>query len=199
MTECKSRSCPGHRWEWVHVRVRMCACVRACERASKHEEEPRTREDIGLRCASVQMHAVMHVPRFGQRGEGSGLMISRFSRHCDPSRRAGSSLLHARPCRPSTASMDERLERGLWVLCPMRASMVESKEPGQRSPRDGGWEADRLTATSRGDDSPMPMSIRRTPDSCVAFGGPCPDKDTVYGDATRNLQPRTPNPRPNRM
>lgn len=66
------------------------------------------------------------------------------------------------------------------------------QEPGQRSPRDGGWEADRLTATSRGDDSPMPMSIRGTPDSCVAFGGPCPD--TVYRDAHSQLATCNPQP-----
>lgn len=34
-----------------------------------YEEVLRTREDSGLRCGSVQMHAVMHVPRFGQRKE----------------------------------------------------------------------------------------------------------------------------------
>lgn len=98
--------------------------------------------------------AVMDVPRFGQREwervltcPGTATLLGVHG--IIPAAR---SLL-----RPCTRVMDELLERRLWVLCPKRASMVESNEPrrarlepGQRSPRDGapgtgGTEADRLT------------------------------------------------------
>lgn len=117
------------------VHVCMCASMRAC----KCEEEPRGREDIGLDARAFR--CMLSCICLGSASERRGLWSNDFKvlAALRPfSARAGSSLLHARPCRPSTGSMDERLERGLRVLCPMRASMVESKEPGQRSPRDGG-------------------------------------------------------------
>lgn len=86
----------------------------------------------------------MHVPRFGQREWEKALTTSRFLRCHGTTTASGGARGH--PCCRlgcpgfSISSMDERLERGLWVLCPMRTSMVGGKEPGlpgQRSPRDG--------------------------------------------------------------
>lgn len=168
MTECKSRSCPGHRWEWIHVRVRMCACVHVCEQGGGVGAPRRTREDIGLRSGSVQMHAVMHVPRFGQRGEGSAGLWSNDFKVLTALRPFSARGVTPAAC-PAVQAFDRFNGRtsGTRTLGAMPNEGIHGRKQGARAAQPAGRrvEADRLTATSRGDDTPMPMSIRGTPDS----------------------------------